>query len=202
MQAQETSEVRDMVKMNTAMRSLSFHLLFHEPVSVNVDWGDGTSQEYSFEENEWTQVSHFYNSGNVHRVIITGDSKILKGLNLHGTYVDYLDISGSENLNYLRVSYTYLSALDLTHNYEIRHLYAGDCEVEKISIWNNPKLELVVLYNTPLENNSSELINLIKSLPTPFDFTSAIYLYNEESVSWIEPICQEKKWIIHKSHYK
>lgn len=201
--AQDSPKSEDIVKMSTHMRSISFHMTFYEDTEINIDWGDGTSENYEFKMDTWNKVSHFYSAGDNHKVTVNGDGKLLKRLNLHGTYIDNLDITRSEKLVWLRISYTYLPILNLLNNYEIKHLYAGDCLVEKIDIWNNADLELVVLYNTPLESNSSELIEFAKSLPSSLDsIPRTIYLQNKEAISWLEPVCKEKRWEISNEYYR
>lgn len=200
--SQEVSEKGDIVKMSTEMRSISFFMTFHEDAEVTIHWGDGISEEYQFKKDTWTQVSHFYPSGDNHKITVYGDNKLLKGINLHGTYIDHLDVAESIGLYYLRISHTYIPFLDLGKNYELRHLYAGDSLVEKIEIWNNPYLNLIVIYNTPLESNSVELIELVKSLSVPKDSAGTIHLYNNESISWIEDISKGKSWLISKEYYR
>ncbi len=129
---------------NVTEAPVELRLVSPEPAEVVVDWGDGTTTSYTFEQaiaGYAASLSHFYPEDVEYVISVTGDLDKITALE-NSSYdvlgATAINVDGLRNLESFFMGFNDFTTIDLFHNRKLT----------SIGLDNNMKLQNVVLSRT------------------------------------------------------
>lgn len=148
-----------------------------------VDWGDESTDTYLT-----TSLSHLYSEQGIYTVTVTGNIKVLKSLLTFKALIIDIDLSNLESLNFLHLSSSKLTSLDVSSNLLLEYcaVFGSNSELTSIDVSSNVQLKQLTFIDHPLTSidlsNNLELTNLglINTQLNSIDLSNNMELENLE----------------------
>jgi hypothetical protein len=129
--------------------TFTFDFVFEGEGSINIEWGDGTSQVVGFTpENSTQQIAHEILYEEQYHVVITGDLGQITGFSDNDGFITEIDLAGLPNLSSLTLQYGNMLLLDvskapLLESLTIRHMDIIDANLENNLYLKNLTLDVI-----------------------------------------------------------
>jgi hypothetical protein len=135
--------------------------------SINVDWGDGTSNQLEFNQYDFIELVREYNAPGRYRIVVSGKINEITGFkSSYGEGVfDSINVSGLKSLGSVRVGLTHgPKTFDISNNKNLYEVHFGDVQELSTVILPNRHTIRSVSINGPNQLTTAEVDYIVANI--------------------------------------